>query len=149
MFIATFFLNHSTGPCTDVAKFFLSKSSHRFVYALEFFAAHEPEVLFFLSSGLTKMVHASRTTRHLDSLARRRVLRWAIRSWPGRASNADGGGFCLHAGQFCQRAAQYSGRGGGPRRGYPKRACLLVDAEHIIETNKETPPDRCRTTYRC
>ena len=62
-----------------------------FVYALEFFAAHEPEVLFFLRSSLTKMVHAPRTTRYLDSLSRRRILRRAIHARPGRAPNDERG----------------------------------------------------------
>jgi len=77
MFHGTFILTRGTGRI--------------FVYALEFFAAHEPEVLFFLRSSLTKMVHALRTTRYLDSLSRRRILRRAIHARPGRAPNDERG----------------------------------------------------------
>jgi hypothetical protein len=82
----TFLLNRSTGPRSSARKIFSLSSPHRFVYALEFFAAHEPEVLFFLRSSLTKMVHAPRTTRYLDSWSRHCVFRWTVRPWTRRTS---------------------------------------------------------------
>ena len=82
----TFFLDRSTGSRSSTRKIFSLNELSQIVYALEFFAAHEPEVLFFLRSSLTKMVHAPRTTRYLDSWSRHCVLRRAVRSWPGRVS---------------------------------------------------------------
>ena len=106
-----------------------------FVYALEFFAAHEPEVLFFLSPALTKMVHAPRTTRYLDSLSRHRILRRAIHCWPRRPSNHRRE-LRLHPGQFRQPATK-SRRRGRPRGAYREGASVFVDVEHILETNQE------------
>src|ERR1700688_598923 len=105
------------------------------VYALEFFPAHEPKVLFFLSSALTKMVHAPRTTRYLDSLSRHRILRWAIHCWPRRPSN-DRGGLRLYPGRFRQPTPK-SRRRGRPRGAYREGASVFVDVEHILETNQE------------
>jgi len=44
------------------------------------------------------MVHASRTTRHLDSLSHYRLLWWAIRPYSGTASN-EGRGLRLFDGR--------------------------------------------------
>ena len=106
------------------------------VYALEFFPAHEPKVLFFLSPALTKMVHAPRTTRYLDSLPGHRILRWAIHCWPRRPSNHRRE-LRLHPGQFRQPATK-SRRRGRPRGAHREGASVFVDVEHILETNQET-----------
>src|SRR6202166_1801983 len=42
----TFLLNRSTGPRSSARKIFSLYQLSQIVYALEFFAAHEPEVLF-------------------------------------------------------------------------------------------------------
>jgi hypothetical protein len=118
------------------------------VYALEFFPAHEPKVLFFLSHALTKMVHAPRTTRYLDSLSRHRILRWAIHCWPRRPSNHHGR-IRLYVCQFRQRADKYSGRGSRRRGAYRKGPGVFVDVEHILEENQETPSNWCCSSYPC
>ncbi len=108
------------GPVRVRAKYSSSTNSSQIVYALEFFPAHEPEVLFFLRSSLTKMVHASRITRYLDNRSRHGVLRWTVRSWPGRASKDRCGLrlFDSRRKQFCWSSTKYSGRWGGLRSAY-------------------------------
>jgi hypothetical protein len=116
----TLLLNRSTGSRSSARKIFSLYQLSQIVYALELFAAHEPEVLFFLRSSLTKMVHAPRTTRYLYCWSRHCVLRRAIRSWPGRASKDRCGLrlFDSRRKQFRWSSTTYSGRGGRRRRAY-------------------------------